>query len=312
MKYILYPCYHSSMTNHRTHKTRLSRNSMIYIFIVFCIVFYLLYIVLRSFLQSLFFTSKDRINFVIYGQNTAVYSIGLQDLQDYIIPFPADVKIEIPGGYGSYRAGSIGKLVKLDKKPEIYKKAFSLASASLVSYYFYSNKDTIYYDSSKPDKNTLMPGKNVFLLYDSNANFFDKIYFTILMGQRDFERFTIVNNDKNYDQEAFAKRILGLLYEKTYRTEKKNIQIMYRSNYNLATKLTSILEGSGIHVSDISYTNESKKVCTVKEDGNVTSATAYTLIEFFKCRLERGKTGVYDIIFYLDGKIPEDWEIVGH
>jgi hypothetical protein len=217
----------------------------------------------------------------------------------------------MPGGYGNYRVGAVGKLVKLDKKPDVFSKTFSFAVGTLVPYYFYDNLDVIYYESSEPIKADLSPGRKVFLFFHSNASFFDKIYLTILMGQRDYERFKIVSNTEPFNQKEFTKRTLGLFYEKMYRTEKKNIQLYYLKNYQTAERIGSILEGSGIRVNDISLENEKRTDCLIKEANVLTSVTAHTMMTFFGCKRVQGETGVYDILFYLGDELENSWEIDG-
>lgn len=297
------------MKHRKTTPTTKSRNLYLYGIVITGVIGYILFLIIRSFSQSLFIKQKDRINFIVYGQNTAVYSIGLIDGQDYILPFPAELKVNIPGGYGSYRVGSIGKLVKLDKKPDIYKQTFSLAVGTFVPYYFYENKDEIYYQSNEPTKKSFSPGRNVFMFFNTNASFFDKLYFTLLMSQRDYERFKLVTNSGDFNQDEFLKRTLGLLYAKTYRSEKKNIQLFFSETYKTAGRIGSILEGSGIRVSDISYEEPEKKNCVIKEGSSMPSFTSQTLIDFFHCERWEGDTGVYDILFYLGEKIEREWEV---
>jgi len=60
------------------------RNRAIYIIFMVFFVAYFLYHLLKNFSHSLFFSKKDRLNFVIYGPYTAIYSLGLQDDQTFL------------------------------------------------------------------------------------------------------------------------------------------------------------------------------------------------------------------------------------
>ena len=102
-----------------------NRHQALYIFLIAFLLFYLLYKLFSAFSASLFFNRPSRLNVVIYGPSTVYYSFDSQDKQNYRIQFDPEVKVDVPGGYGKYRVGSLGKLVKLEHNPEIFKKTFS-------------------------------------------------------------------------------------------------------------------------------------------------------------------------------------------
>ena len=104
----------------------------IYIILAVLTVSYLVYKGIQVFNRSLFNQDKDRINLVVYGPETAFYSIDRSENRHYVMYFPPDLKMQVPGGYGNYRVGSLGKLAKLDENPEIFKKTFAFSTVASV------------------------------------------------------------------------------------------------------------------------------------------------------------------------------------
>ncbi len=289
------------------------KNIYLYLAIATFIIFYVVYQFVKSYTNSLFYSNRDRINIVVYGTYTSVYSLGISDNEDYIIPFSPDLKIEVPGGYGQYRVGSIGKLVTLDKNYDIYNKAFSLASLTFVEYYFTEDKSDTYYDIPFPNKEDLKLNGNTILFAKSNANLFDRLYLALVIASRERENFKVVNDMLLSDQDRYIKKSLGLFFQKLYRKENKNVQIVYTKDYNLAEKLSTVIEGNGIRVNDISFLEKPKDKCRVVENTSSKdkgySQTALQLSRFFHCQIaQESMGGVYDIIFEL-GNLEEKWEI---
>ena len=99
-------------------------------------IFLLGLIIFKQYSSSLFSQKKDRVNVVFYGKNTVYYSLGKYDGVHYFISFYSDVKVKVPGGYGNYRIGGLGKLVELEKS-DIFRKTFSVTTASTVDRYFF-------------------------------------------------------------------------------------------------------------------------------------------------------------------------------
>lgn len=298
-------------------KTKQSRNSFLYLLIISFLFIYIVFEFVKSFSGSLFVKDKDRVQIVMYGQNTGFYSLGIQDPRNYVLYYPADLKVQLPGGYGSYRIGSIGKLVSLDKKPELYQKTFSLVTSSFVDFYFYPSNIEVY-DGEEELKEISKPTASDIFFMNSNAGFWDKIYLIMYFSNKNKDDFRLLRYKEVYEvkgdlfflQDEFTKKNIGLFYQKTYRHEKKNVQIYYTKYYTAADRIAQMLEGGGIRVSDISLNiNPTKtKTCIVKESSTEFSHTARSIASFFHCDLKQGKTDVYDIILELGGK-EKEWEV---
>lgn len=273
-----------------------------------------LLIIIKLLLSSLFFKSRDRVNFVIFDQNPVYYSLGLRDGVDYMIPFYADLKIVVPGGYSFYRVGAIARLAELEKKGDLFKRAFSLATSTFTELYFYPGRNEVFYGKND-DNDLVLPDLYKVLIYRSNGNLFDRLYLLVkLIGKNKNSFQKLVNipttGDKNepiFAQNEFFKKYQGYFYQRTYREENKSVQIIYTKSYKSALNLSDILDGSGIKVVDLSE-DEKASACRIIEDtrGNF-SQTAKDLADFLRCKLTKGSSRVSDIIVVL-GTAEGEWE----
>ncbi|HRN69805.1 MAG TPA: hypothetical protein PLS49_01360 [Candidatus Woesebacteria bacterium] len=289
----------------------------IYIIVGIFICIYVLFKIIQIFTSSLFLTNNTRINTVFYGQETAFYSLDKKDARHYVMYFPADLKMQVPGGYGTYRVGGLGKLAKLDNNFDLLKKTFSIGTTSFVNYYFYEDIDTVFYGNSVPTEKKKPKISDIWLL-KSNTSFFDKLYLTLTFLQKKTDDFYIISyqekenkalNDIVFQEESFIKNSIGLLYQTQYRDEQKSVQIQYPASYSVAQSVGSLLEGNGIRVSDISLDLDKNKDCFILESTDIHSKTAQDLSTFFNCHVKKGNTDVYDIIFVL-GNEEKTWKIV--
>lgn len=269
---------------------------------LFCVL--MLFIVFHSIGSSIFFSQKERINIVVYGARPMMFSIDLQDNINYAVSFYPDMEVKVPGGYGKYRIGALGKLVALEDKPEILSKTFSYATSTFVEYYFYPSNDVVHYGGND-DSSIRFPGIQEIMQMKSNAQFFDRIYLAYLFSKE---------NQKQYKQlrslpaDDFVKKYQGYFYHKIYRQEKKNIEIIYSADYKTAETIGTLLEGMGIRVSDYKTSTDHGKQCFVTEQTDHFSDTAKDISSFFNCSLKKGNTDVYDIIFSM-GNIEHEWEV---
>lgn len=276
----------------------------------------------RQFLASLFFSKKDRINVVVYGKDTLFYSFGRTDGVNYFISFFPDIKINVPGGYGKYRVGGIGRLAFQEKNPDLIQTSFSAVTSATVDLYFYDNSSNIYYGTSVIQENKISPPalQSIFFMH-SNGNIFDRIFLALLAAGRSGSELTpIIYTSLDVDGEDvlkdrdFGKKYLGYLFNKTFRSEQKTVQIHYSSrarpnnNYRTALAISRIIEGDGIRVVDITE-DATRTECEVYESGGIFSQSAKHLSAFFGCSLHRGNVESADIAIYL-GSLEKSWEMV--
>ncbi len=265
--------------------------------------------------QSLFFSHKERINVLIYGQTPKVVSIGVADGQHYVVTFPADYVTQTPGCYGNYRIGALGKLSYLEKKPEILQRTFSHMLGSYIDYYYYPKKgiDSVYYGSSEEGALSLTIAN--ILSYHTNASLIDSVYVTVkVMGltPRMFKKLELITHEKSgkreIDTEAMARAYQGYFFENAYRKERASVQILYRYRYETALSLSQVLQGEGIRVVDMSITEPDLSTCMLRTKKSTQSKTVMDLSQMLGCSVESGNTDIYDIILILGDK-ERTWEI---
>jgi hypothetical protein len=287
--------------------------------VALCLAVFLV-IILRLLFTSAFFVKEDRINILIYSSEPIYYSIERGGEVHYVTTFNADSRTAVPGGYGVYRMGALGKLITLEKNKEILKRTFSRITGSMIDYYFYPKTEAIYYGSKEEIR---LPTLGELFLYETNGNFFDRLYIYLqFIGKHltDFEEIHI-NKIQTGDtillsDSTFARQYLGYFYHKSLRKENKTIQILYNDSYNAAKNLSRIIDGEGIRVVDIDTNPASSNMpankrnipCIVKENTEKDfSLTAEEIAHFFKCILVKGKGRVSDIVIEM-GNVEKEWD----
>lgn len=274
-------------------------------------------IILRQLFTSAFFAKQDRINILLYSAEPIYYSFEKGGEVHYVTSFNAESRAAVPGGYGVYRIGALGKLVTLEKNPDLLKKTFSRITGSMIDFYFYPKSETIYYGSKESVR--LLSMRELFL-YESNANIFDRLYLSIqFIGKHltDFEEIHIKKIQSGesvlLSDTAFARQYLGYFYHKSMRKENKTVQILFTNSYAAALNISRIIDGEGMRVVDIDVSSNPKakslkQACMVIEgtEGRF-SLTATELSAFFHCVLTRGKGRVSDIVIEL-GSTEKEWE----
>lgn len=286
--------------------------------ILMCIVV-LTIIILRQLFESAFFIKEDRVNVLFYSPQSIYYSLEKGGEVHYVTTFNADGRTAVPGGYGVYRMGALGKLIILEKNPELLKRTFSRITGSMIDYYFYPHTEEIYYGSKETIRK---PALRDIFFHSSNANIFDRIYIYMqFIGKHnsDFEEIRIkkiqTGDSVLLSDVTFARQYLGYFYHKTLRKENKTVQILYKDSYIAARSMSRVIDGEGMRVVDIdileikeSKLKDQNDPCIVKENTQKKySQTAVKIAEFFHCILIKGKGRVSDIVIEL-GEIEGEWE----
>ncbi len=264
----------------------------------------------RGFASSLFFKKKDKVNIVFYGQKTLLYSIA--DDTNYSLTFSPQIELLVPGGYGYYKAGALGKLISLEKKPALFQKTFSANTGAFIDLYFFPKKPEIYYKDQEGIN--YWPSLGEIFFSNSNANFFDRIFTLLIFSQRRSGQFMEVKpalfqegQKILWDGGEFSKASQGYFYKKTYREEKQTVQIIYTKSYKTALLLNRIIEGEGIRVVDLTFSSKVTPRCQIIEKAEKGfSESSQGLASFFNCQLIKGQTETSDIIFIL-GSLEADW-----
>lgn len=282
---------------------------------------YILFSISRAAVKSYILNKKDRVNIVFYGEHPSIISLGVTDGVNYIGFFDQGSEVYVPGGYGRYKIGALGRLVDIDKKPKVLQKAFSSVLSTYIDFYFYPKKSTIYsFDPPEGGLDFFIPRLSlvdVFFTnnYGTNAGFFDRLnlFITMLDKKRsDFSKLKIKSTpdetgERIFAESRFDKKYQGYFYEKTLREEGKSVQIFY-TNYRSATILTRIIEGEGIRVADLSKDEKPPAGCIIKENGKTPSHSAIFLQNILGCRIERGGVEDADIGLFLSEEVEREWE----
>lgn len=298
------------------------KNHHFFLFFLFFIC-YILYSLFKLIHSSVFFNNKERINIVFYGEKTLFFSLGKEI--NYFFTLPAQMEVLVPGGYGYYRLGAVGKLSFLEKNPDILRKTFSSITSCFIDLYFYSFPPKIYYDQTDTSFKLTFPSLKEIFFSKTNGNIFDRLFVVFFFINRAPSRYQIITDlpssvrEKRifFEEERFFKKNQGLFYKKTYRNLKNNVQIVYTKSYKTAQLISRIIEGEGIRVVDISqiqffnalpageiYKNER---CLVIEDKEKPSIIAFNLKKFFNCQFKREPIEISDIILVLR-KAEKEWE----
>jgi len=289
----------------------LIQNSKLILIIFICL--FIVYLLVKNFSSSVIFRNRDKVNIVFYGENTKFFSLDKKNIS-YIIYFPSDVKVLVPGGYGDYRVGSLGKLLRLEKKPEIVSRTFSSATSSFVDLYFYPKEDKIYYGDEKEVSD--FPSFQEIFFSSGNANLIDRIYiFSFFFKKNYFQYQKIaglpvkeVKGEKIFDRESFYRNNLGLFFNFSYRKLAENLQIVYDKSYSTASLISEMAEGEGIRVVDISEGGEKGSCQVLTKKNRLNDLIVNQLVRFFHCQKAVGEPTVSDIILEL-GNIEEEWAV---
>lgn len=284
------------------HKIKNQRaNIKISPLLIFLILFILVILVVYSQVHtSIFWQGKDRINVLIYDERPWVFSLDMRSSIQTQVNFSADKKVIVPGGYGEYRIGALGKLSYLEKKPVMLRNTFALNTHAFIDRYFYRRTSLIYYENNLPKSTSPIFLK--ILSYQGDANLIDRLYLAWYFTK---------NYPKNLREYTYNQDQTRLWYRLSYRTEKKRLQIIYHTSYATARNLSDLIEGNGIRVVDLTYENKpALGRCVVTENEPVFSQTANDLAWFFHCQLIRQKSEISDIILYTNAS-ENDWEVNG-
>jgi len=289
------------------------KNIFEFYIVVLLFAFCFLILIYKEITSSVFLKGRDKVNVVFYGEGTRFYSLDRKNV-NYLMSFSNSVKVIVPGGYGQYKVGAIGKLASLEKKPELIGRTFSATTSTLVDLYFFQKKTLIYHDNSTLKWSPTF--KEIFMT-NSNANLIDRIFIYYIFSANSRETFQIIDlkpfesggNNSTFDYNSFYKKFQGSFFQRTYRDYDINVQVMYKNSYKTAQLVGQMIEGEGIRVVDLSNQGRAIKGCLLITDKNTAMTKAHMrLADFFRCKSQIGETTVSDIILEL-GDLEKDWNV---
>lgn len=287
--------------------------------VVACLCVYLSFVLVRTIMASALLDKRDRINVVFYGKETVLLSLGLADNVNYIISFDNEDRVSVPGGYGRYRVGALGKLADLERDPELLSRTFSSMISAYVDYYVYQpNKDV--FEGEDLEDTPFTSRLFVQRLFSSsdktNAGIVDRMYLAYVLSKYRSQDFVSlrgmsqINDEKetDYSEKRFLKKYKGFFYHKSLRDEAKEVKLLYTTSYNAAEVVSRVIEGEGIRVVDLSEVATSAQQCKVTYSSFGESKTARYLSRRFGCDLVTGETEGSDIIVSLGEELTEVWK----
>jgi hypothetical protein len=266
----------------------------------------------------LFFDKKDRVNIIFYSDKTYMVSLGVADGINYLSMLDNDMSALVPGGYGHYKVGALGKLADLDKNHELITQTASSIFSAKFNYYFFPKNSGIYLDI--PNNDERIGGidlfKNVFLgNYITSANFLDKIYIYFSLASKRRSDFTNVDldvcmdKDKVLNEKECAKKYQGYFYQNFLREESKTISLVY-NDIATAVLISRVIEGDGVCVVDYTQnTKDQKNNCVVEESGVDFSKTAQFLASSFDCSLSKNTVSIADIRLIFGKDMQKKWNV---
>ncbi len=267
------------------------------------------YITWRVWEVSRYYKIKERLNIVVYSPRFYFYSIDLRSDLDYLASLPLEYKIEVPGGYGEYFIGSVGKLSALEKDLSLIKKTTSRLFAVPVDFVVFQDLEKVY---QKPpaDNETLLRAYEVFLL-SSDASLAEKIYLFFKLIDSNKRKIKKISAYRFVEGERINIQKLneytnGLFLSSALRRENRIVQI-YTSYPSAGENLMQVLEGVGVNVFEISQI-AGEGPCKIVEYTTQQSQTAIFLQSFLNCKyvVESNKKGIVDIDIFLNKK-SEQW-----
>lgn len=257
-----------------------------------------------------YYKIKERLNIVVYSQRFYLYSIDLRTDLDYLIALPLEYKADIPGGYGEYLLGSLGKLAVLEKDLDLIKRATGRIFAVPVDLLFFKDLGRVYQKPPEDNEKILQP-REVFL-YSSDADLADRIYLFLKLldaGKRKVKKISVYRfvEDGRLNIQKVNEYTDGLFLSSALREENRLVQI-YSSYPSAGENLMDLLEGVGINVFEVS-SKASDEPCQIVEYSDSASKTGIFLQGFLKCRYDvesRKSNSIVNINIYLNKK-SEEW-----
>jgi hypothetical protein len=296
-----------------------SKQKRILYIIAGIILLYIGVIFVRSLQHSLILDKKDRLNIVFYSDEAVLLSFGLKDNVHYIGSFSHKDKVSVPGGYGRYAVGSLGRLANLEKDSDLIGRTFSSMASMYVDFYIFPKNAEVF---DKPDTDTPYYSSTDFIKrlfssdFQTNAGLLDRIYIALFLSRIRGNNFVVIRSvsqksedgDIEFSERRFLKKYKGFFYHESLREEGKAVQILYDA-YPGAVTLSRVIEGQGIRVVDLSRSEkEIRDRCVVQHNEDTTSKTVYYLTRLFGCTVKKGEVQSADIIFSMGSELTEEWK----
>lgn len=303
-----------SNTGWRPDRTRLN---------VFAVLFLILFIgalyVFREISTSAFLSPRERITVGIYDQIPYIFSYDKKSNLGTVVYYNPDVQVQVPGGYGWYKVGSVQLLAHIENKTAgLLNRTFANLSGVPVDWVIYRNaKDVI--SGEMPDFLTyFMQNRELPTLFSKNfaqttQNLIDKILISHVLSSSP-ERLIVVDaredyvtrdGTRYYTQEKLDSHLKGYLYQKNASENAAKVQIFAtKGQYKGALLIARLIEGMGIKVlsvDQVASTAGSACVFQFDEPGRQIADVLHT---YFPCTQKKGSDSTNVVMsFYLSDSL---------
>jgi len=268
--------------------------------------------------ESLFLGEKDRITVAVFGAQPYVYSYNPTKKLAFVVQFDPEAQLNVPGGYGWYRLGSLDLLGKIEgKRALLLQRAFGELIGAPVDYVYYPKKAALVERSEKNfQEYYLHELKKIHSkkYTHSITNWIDRLLVRGIFAVRE-DRLVFIDTadlvsrhgkEWRYDSELLDSRLKGLFYRESFLSSGLRAIIVTRTEAYLAAKrLLRQIEGSGIKVIEIEVNDAlENKHCQIKGASQL-KPQVRALALTYNCQAMRSQSAILQIV--LDSSLEKEF-----
>lgn len=272
----------------------------------------------QQFSGSLFFREHDRITIGVYGTHPYVYSYNPTKKLAFVVQFDPEYQLNVPGGYGWYKLGSIDLLGKIEgKRAELLRQSFAELIGSPVDYVYYPKKAALVANSEKEFRDFYNNERQQIYsktYTNSITNWIDKLLIRRVFNAREdrlvyldtADLFRQQRGEQRYDAELLDSRLKGLFYRDSLLSAGLKAIVVTKSvAYPAAKRILRQIEGVGIKVIEIEINDALKnRRCQIKGMGDLKWATR-KLALYYDCQNLRSDSQI--LRFVLDETLEKEF-----
>jgi len=268
----------------------------------------------KQYRSSLFLSKRQVVNIGVFSEKPFVYSYDRNRKIAHIVNFEPDIYVNVPGGYGWYKLGSVNLLGQIENNQnEILKQTFAELAGAPIDLVVYPKKAKVFENQAKNFLDYFYNFRQHWISQSKNShsvnNLFDRLILPAKLNLR-ADRLIVINtenlilkekNQKRYYSEKLDSKIKGFLYQEELLHSPAKVVIFSSSeNYLSARKLMRQVEGLGLKVLELKIlSNEPDKHCLIKASSN-NKKIAKLLADYYNCQVEIDRVPSTMIGFYLN------------
>lgn len=290
----------------------------LFVLLVLVVAIFLLY-VLYSVRTSQFFSTRGRITIGVYDEIPYVFSYDKKANLGTIVYFNPSVLVEVPGGYGWYKLGSVRLLAAIEHKTTgLLEKTFARLVGVPVDMVIYKTSTSIVEESTTDFLSYFMQKRNSQTSFSkefatSSTNIIDRFLINKALTISP-DRLIVVNAQKDYiykdgksyyTEQKLDSHIKGYLYQKKLTDSGVKVRVIANDKaYKGATLIERLIEGMGTKVLSIDSDNtQTAVVCSILYDP-ASSAVAKLFGMYFPCKMVQNTRGENRVInFYMGSNL---------